>query len=61
MANPYTEAKKAVIAILKEARDSGWVRTSFEIKPDGTLQFEVGMTEMEQADDFLSSDLRMGK
>ncbi|WIY24538.1 hypothetical protein [Parasedimentitalea psychrophila] len=63
MANfsPQTMARNTVIALLREAREAGWVRAKFEIKPDGSVTVDAGMTTQEGGDDFLASDLRMGK
>ncbi len=63
MANssPQTMARNTVIALLREAREAGWVRAKFEIKPDGSVTVDAGMKTLEGGDDFLASDLRMGK
>jgi len=54
-------ARNTVIALLREAREAGWVRAKFEIKPDGSVTVDADMTTQEGGDDFLASDLRMGK
>jgi len=54
-------ARNTVVALLREAREAGWVRAKFEIKPDGSVTVDAGMTTLEGGDDFLASDLRMGK
>lgn len=59
--NPQTAAKKTAAALLREAREAGWLRAKLEIRPDGSLTVDAGMTEPEGGDDFLSNDLRMGE
>lgn len=55
-------AKNAVAALIHEAREAGWVRARFEIKPDGSVTLDAGMVDHQDAsDDFLNSELRMGK
>lgn len=56
-----TKAKQAVSSLLKDARDAGWSRAKFELKPDGSVTVDAGMGDPPGADDFLESDLRMGK
>ena len=55
------DAKSTVAALLRDARAAGWMRARFEIKPDGSITVDAGMTDPEGGDDFLNSDLRMGK
>lgn len=59
--SPQTTAKKTVTALIREARAAGWVRARFEIKPDGSVTVDAGMVDPEGGDDFLNSDLGMGK
>ncbi|WP_299842156.1 hypothetical protein [uncultured Roseovarius sp.] len=59
--NPQTAAKNTAAALLREAREAGWLRAKFEIRPDGSVSVDAGMSEPEGGDDFLSSDLRMGE
>ncbi|EPX85394.1 hypothetical protein [Salipiger mucosus] len=61
MPSPQTIAKQTVAALIREARQAGWVRAKFEIRPDGSVTVDAGMTETEGGDDFLEDDLRMGK
>lgn len=56
-----TKAKQTVSSLLKDARDAGWSRAKFELKPDGSVTVDAGMGEISGVDDFLESDLRMGK
>lgn len=56
-----TKAKQAVSSLLKDARDAGWSRAKFEMKPDGSVTVDAGMGDPAGADDFLEGDLRMGK
>jgi hypothetical protein len=56
-----TKAKQAVSSLLKDARDAGWSRAKFELKPDGSVTVDAGMGDPSGVDDFLESDLRMGK
>jgi len=56
-----TKAKQAVSSLLKDARDAGWSRAKFELKPDGSVTVDAGMGDPSGTDDFLESDLRMGK
>ena len=58
---PQTVAKQAVAALLREAREAGWLRARFEIKPDGSVTVDAVMSDSDAADEFLSSDLRMGR
>lgn len=58
---PSTQAKSTVAALLRDARAAGWMRARFEIKPDGSITLDAGMTDPEGGDDFTSGDLRMGK
>ena len=46
---------------MRDARDAGWVRAKFEIKPDGSVTVDAGMGEPSGGDDFLEGDLRMSK
>lgn len=59
--NPQTTAKITTAALLRAARDAGWERAKVEIKPDGSVTLDAGMHEPETQDDFLDTDLRMGK
>ncbi|NQV93679.1 MAG: hypothetical protein HQ482_00860 [Sphingomonadales bacterium] len=63
MANPspQTIARKTMTALMREARLAGWARVKGEIKPDGSVTVDAGMNSTDYADDFLNSDLRMGK
>ena len=63
MANPspQTIARKTMTALMREARLAGWARVKGEIKPDGSVTVDAGMVDSDAADDFLNSDLRMGK
>lgn len=56
-----TRAKQAVSSLLRDARDAGWVRAKFEIKPDGSVTVEAGMLDPAETDDFLGKNLRMGE
>lgn len=58
---PYTAAKQTISALLRDARDAGWSRARFEIKPDGSVTIDAGMIDAEPIDDFLDAELRMGK
>lgn len=59
--NPVTQAKSIAATLIRETRAAGWVRAKFEIRPDGSVTVDAGMTDPEGGDDFLTSDLRMGK
>ena len=59
--SPQTIARQTMAALLREAREAGWARIKGEIKPDGSVSVDAGMTEPEGGDDFLSGDLRMGE
>jgi hypothetical protein len=56
-----TNAKNTAATLMREARAAGWVRARFEIKPDGSVTVDAGMVDLDAADDFLNSELRMGK
>ncbi|PTQ72728.1 hypothetical protein [Celeribacter persicus] len=58
---PQTQAKQNAVALLQAAREAGWARARFELKPDGTTVIDASMTDPDGGDDFLSGDLRMGK
>lgn len=58
---PITQAKTTAVTLLRETRAAGWLRAKIEIKPDGTISLDAGMTDTPGGDDFLSGDLRMGK
>ncbi|MCF3595479.1 hypothetical protein LZG00_15915 [Rhodobacteraceae bacterium LMO-12] len=61
MANPETVARKTMAALLREARAAGWARVKGEIKPDMSVTIDASMGDPDGGDDFLNSDLRMGK
>ncbi|WP_288960761.1 hypothetical protein [uncultured Sulfitobacter sp.] len=48
-------------SVQTKARQAGWQRAKFEIKPDGSVIVDANMVAPEAADDFLNSDLRMGE
>ncbi|GAB1378652.1 hypothetical protein [Pararhodobacter aggregans] len=56
-----TQAKQNAVALLQAAREAGWARARFELKPDGTTVIDASMGDPEGGDDFLTSDLRMGR
>lgn len=58
---PITQAKTTVAALLHAAREAGWKRAGFEIKPDGSIILDASMTDPEGGDDFTNTDLRMGQ
>lgn len=58
---PQTQARQNAIALIQAARDAGWSRARFELKPDGTTVIDASMADATVQDDFLSADLRMGK
>jgi len=58
---PQTTARKTMTALIHAARLAGWARVKGEIKPDGSVTVDAGMVDADAADDFLASDLRMGK
>jgi Tfp pilus assembly protein PilW len=60
-ASVQTKARQAASAFIREAREAGWQRAKFEIKPDGSVIVDANMVAPEAADDFLNSDLRMGE
>ena len=59
--SPQTQARQTMAALIREARAAGWARVKGEIKPDGSVTVDAGMVDPDTADDFLTSDLRMGK
>lgn len=59
--SPQAKAKKTAAALICAAREAGWTRAKFEVKPDGSVTVDTVMTDTDDFDDFLSSDLRMGK
>ncbi|SFB82027.1 hypothetical protein [Tropicimonas isoalkanivorans] len=60
-ASRQTVAKNTAAALMREARAAGWARARFEIKPDGSVIVDAGMVDQDSDDNFLASDLRMGK
>ena len=59
--SPQTNARNTATALIREARVAGWARGKVEIKPDSTVCVDVGMADLDNDDDFLSDDLRLGK
>lgn len=59
--SPHAKATNTARALIREARAAGWDRAKIEIKQDGSVIVDAGMADPEGADDFLNSDLRMGK
>lgn len=59
--DPATHARNTVAALMREAREAGWRRAKFEIKPDGSVTIDAAMADPEGGDDFLNTGLRMGK
>jgi hypothetical protein len=60
-ASVHTKAKQAASAFIREAREAGWQRAKFEIRPDGSVVVDANMIAAESGDDFLNSNLRMGE
>ena len=58
---PQTQARQNAVALIQAAREAGWARARFELKPDGTTVIDASMADPEGGDDFLNTDLRMGK
>lgn len=58
---PQTQARQNAVVLIQAAREAGWVRARFELKPDGTTVIDASMLDADGGDDFLSGDLRMGK
>lgn len=58
---PQTQARQNAVALILAAREAGWARARFELKPDGTTVIDASMVDPDGGDDFLTSDLRMGK
>lgn len=58
---PQTQARQNAVALIQAAREAGWARARFELKPDGTTVIDASMVDPDGGDDFLASDLRMGK
>lgn len=56
-----TQARTTAATLIREARAAGWARARSEIKPDGSVTIDVSMAAPEGGDDFLNTDLRMGK
>ena len=42
-ASVQTKAKQAASAFIREAREAGWQRAKFEIKPDGSVIVDANM------------------
>ena len=60
-ASVQTKAKQAASAFIRDAREAGWQRAKFEIRPDGSVVVDANMIATESGDDFLNSNLRMGE
>ncbi|WP_420344996.1 hypothetical protein [Paenirhodobacter sp.] len=58
--SPHSSAKKAAMSFIREAREVGWARVRFSLRPDGTVDVDLSMIDQEGGDDFLDADLRMG-
>lgn len=58
---PQTQAKQNAVALIQAAREAGWARARFELKPDGTTIVDATMSDADAVDDFTSADLRMGE
>jgi hypothetical protein len=58
---PQTQARHNAVALIQAAREAGWARARFELKPDGTTVIDASMVDPDGGDNFLASDLRMGK
>jgi hypothetical protein len=58
---PQTQARQNAVALIQAAREAGWARARFELKPDGTTVIDASMGDPDGRDDFLAGDLRMGK
>jgi hypothetical protein len=58
---PQTQARQNAVALIQATREAGWARARFELKPDGTTVIDASMVDPDGGDDFLASDLRMGK
>jgi len=56
-----TKAKQTVASLLRDARDAGWKRAKFELKPDGSVTVDAAMAEEDGGDDFLNCNLRIGE
>jgi hypothetical protein len=59
--NPLLQARNNVIALLPAAHKAGWSTLRVELCPDGTITIHASMQEKEIVDDFLTSNLRIGK
>jgi Tfp pilus assembly protein PilW len=60
-ASVQAKAKQAASAFIRDAREAGWQRAKFEIRPDGSVIVDANMVAADVADDFLNGDLRMGE
>ncbi len=60
-ASMQAKAKQAASAFIRDAREAGWQRAKFEIRPDGSVIVDANMVAADVADDFLNGDLRMGE
>ncbi|WP_050525517.1 hypothetical protein [Pseudorhodobacter aquimaris] len=59
--SPQNQAKTLAAALMREARAAGWLQARLEVKLDGSVTIDAAMNGPESHDDFLSSDLRMGR
>lgn len=60
VSRPHTQARQNAVALLRAARDAGWMRARFELKPDGKTVIDTSMIDKDSTDDFLSGELRIG-
>lgn len=52
--SPQAYAKSVASALMREARQAGWVQAKVEIKPDGSVTVLAAMLDQDQADDSLA-------
>lgn len=59
--NSLLQARNNVIAMLPAALEAGWTTVRVEVWPDGKIVLHASVQDKETVDDFLTSNLRVGK
>lgn len=59
-ASPHSVQRKTAATLLAAARNAGWARVTFNLRPDGSVTIDAGMVDDETRDDFDSANLKMG-
>lgn len=58
--SPQAYNQRLASALLREARQAGWMQVQVKLDPDNSVTVLASMHDQEQVDDFLGGNLRMG-